>query len=262
RTLWPEAVPDLSLVEATRFYRAGAGMTDVPPSRWGDWWPFIMMLWLTYVVLPRAILLAVAQGHIVLRARRALHSHAGWRALQYRMETPTLDTGNGHSDAEDTPGDFQGAAPRPLPAAAVVIYWGGVADDSLPAAARDKVTLACVAGGRATLESDRQTLQQVADALADGNRNGNGNGNDVLLVTRGWEPPTGELQDFMEAAQSLWPSWARLTIVPVSHDSALRVPRQQLPQWLRLQERFPAGFVSVAVIEPRPARAKESEPYA
>lgn len=258
RGLWPAAVPDLSLVEATRFYRTGAGMSDVPPSRWGDWWPFIMMLWLTYVVLPRGILLAVAQGHIVLRARRALHAHPGWRALQYRMETPTLDTGNGHNDAEDTPGEFHGAAPRLLPQATVVVYWGGVADDSLPTAVRERVRLTCSAGGRATLESDRQTLQQIADTLSDGN----GKGNDVLLVTRGWEPPTGELQDFLEAAQSLWPSRARLTVVPVSHDPAVPVPKHQLTQWLRLQERFPAGFVSVALIDPLAANAAESEPDA
>lgn len=256
RGLWPAAVPDLSLVEATRFYRTGGGMADVPPSRWGDWWPFIMMLWLTYVVLPRAILLAVAQGHIVLRAKRELHSHAGWRALQYRMETPTLDTGNGHNDAEDTPGEFQGAAPQPLPPAKVVVYWGGVANDSLPVAARDRATLACAAGGRATLESDRQTLQWIADTLADGN------GDDVLLITRGWEPPTGELQDFLEAAHSLWPSRSRLTILPVSHDPAVPVQKHQLPQWLRLQERFPAGFVSIALVEPHPTHAVASEPDA
>lgn len=251
--LWPAAVPDLSLVEATRFYRTGTGVSDVPPARWGDWWPFIMMLWLTYVVLPRAILLVVAQGHIVLRARRALRAHPGWRALQYRMETPTLDTGNGHNDAEDTPGEFYGAAPRVLPQATALVHWGGVADDCLPAVARERVRLACSAGGRATLESDRHSLQQVADALSDSD------GNDVLLVTRGWEPPTGELQDYLEAAQSLWPSRARLTIVPVPHDCAVPVPKHQLTQWLRLQERFPAGFVSVALTDPLPANAAESE---
>ncbi len=251
--LWPAAVPDLSLVEATRFYRTSTGMSDVPPTRWGDWWPFIMMLWLTYVVLPRAILLAVAQGHIVMRARHALHAHPGWRALQYRMETPTLDTGNGHNDAEDTPGEFHGAAPRLLPQASVLVYWGGVADDSLPAAARERARLISSAGGRATLESDRQTLQQIARTMSDSN------GSDVLLVARGWEPPTGELQDFLEAAQSLWPPRTRLTIVPVSHDTAAPVPKHQLTQWLRLQERFPAGFVSVALIETLPANAAESE---
>lgn len=243
-TLWPAAVPDLSLVEATRFYRAEGNAAQVPAARWGEWWPFVMMLWLCYVVLPRTLLLLLAQGHIALRARRALQTHPGWRALQYRMETPTLDTGNEHNDAEDLPADLQAALPRSLPDAAIAVYWGGVADDSLPVDVTRRLQQRLVAGGRATLEEDRQTLQRVADAIAE-----NGNG-DVLLVTRGWEPPTGELQDFIDAARDLWPQAGRLTIVPVAPGSAAPLDRHQLPQWLRLQERFPAGFVTIGLAVP------------
>lgn len=242
--IWPAAVPDLSLVEATRFYRADTSASDVPVARWGDWWPFVMMLWLCYVVLPRMILLVLAQVHIVLKARRALQNHPGWRALQYRMETPTLDTGNEHNDADDLPGELQGSVPRPLPEAAVAVFWGGVADNSLPVAINGQLQQRYVAGGRATLEEDRQTLRQVADRLAENKEN------DVLLVTRGWEPPTGELQDFIEAAHALWPSSASLTLVPIAPEPAAPLDRHQLPQWLRLQERFPAGFVSVGLAVP------------
>lgn len=256
RGLWPAAVPDLSLVEATRFYRSADGMSDVSASRWGEWWPFVLMLWSSYVVLPRAILLAGVQVNIVWRAKRALQTHAGWRALQYRMQTPTVDTGNSHNDAEDAPVDFQGRSSLPLPAAAVVIYWGGVADDSLPAAVTEHIRLACFAGGRASLASDRQTLSQIASALA------NGAGDAVLLVTRGWEPPTGELHDFIEEAQSLWPSPARLTLIPLAQNTALPVPAHQLPQWLRLKERFTAGFVTVSLIESPLATAAAGEAHA
>ena len=244
-TLWPAAVPDLSLVETTRFYRVGANATEVSAARWGDWWPFVMMLWVFYVVLPRAILLLLAQAHIALHARRALKAHPGWRALQYRMQTPTLDTGNEHNDADDLPGDLQGAVPRALPDAAIAVYWGGVSDNSLPADVTGQLQQRLVAGGQATLEEDRQTLLQVADAMAGARGN-----NEVLLVTRGWEPPTGELQDFIEAARALWPSDARLTIVPVSPDVATAIDRHQLPQWLRLEERFPVGFVRIGLALP------------
>ncbi|MEQ8514805.1 MAG: DUF2868 domain-containing protein [Chromatocurvus sp.] len=245
--LWPAAVPDLPLVEMTRFYRAETSGAQVPAARWGDWWPFVMMLWLCYVVLPRAILLLLAQVQIVLHARRALQTHPGWRALQYRMETPTLDTGNEHNDADDLPADLQGAIPRSLPDATIAVYWGGVADDSLPPDAGSQLQQRFVAGGRATLDEDRQTLQQVADAIAQDKAS------EVLLVTRGWEPPTGELQDFIEAARDLWPPATRLAVVPVAPDPAAPLDRHQLPQWLRLQERFPAGFVSIGLAVP-PAR--------
>ena len=51
------------------------------------------MVWMSYVVLPRLALLVVAIVHSQMRARKALRAHHGWVALQYRMETPTVDTG-------------------------------------------------------------------------------------------------------------------------------------------------------------------------
>ena len=253
QALWPAAVPDLSLVEATRFYRAEDGASDVPPARWGDWWPFVMMLWLCYVVVPRALLLGLAQLHIALRARRELQSHPGWRALQYRMETPTLDTGNDHNDADDLPGELNGFVPVALPAAAVAVCWGGASARGLPADFAGQLDPVFYAGGRATLQSDRETLQQVADALAEVDHA------EVLLLTRGWEPPTGELLDFIEAAREGWPARTHLTVLPLAPDPDAPLDRRQLPQWLRLQERFPAGFVSIGLAVPLDAPADPNE---
>jgi hypothetical protein len=50
-TLWPAAAPDLSLVEQARFFRAGEMASHLNPARWGEWWPFVTMLWLFYVIL-------------------------------------------------------------------------------------------------------------------------------------------------------------------------------------------------------------------
>lgn len=239
KALWPAAVPDLALVEATRFYRTGDAVAVVPPARWGDWWPFVMMLWLFYVVLPRAVLLVLTQLHIVARARQLLQVHPGWRALQYRMETPTLDTGNQHSDADDLPGDLTDATLVALPESAVTVVWGSVAEGLLPSLAGWEITPVFRAGGRETLESDRQVLDEVAGLLAN-DRNQN-----AILITRGWEPPTGELHDFIAAARERWPQSAHITVVPVAPAPEAPLDRHQLPQWLRLQERAPAGFVSI-----------------
>lgn len=52
--LWPSAVPDLELLEATRYWRIeSAGASG---DRAGDWWPFLMASLLVYNLLPRTLL--------------------------------------------------------------------------------------------------------------------------------------------------------------------------------------------------------------
>lgn len=253
RELWPAAVPDLALVEATRFYRISDDAGAIAPGRWGDWWPFIMMLWLCYVLLPRLALLALTQLQLQWRARRLLHRHPGWRALQHRMQTPAVDTGNRHHDAGDMPGDAQGAVVQPLPDAEAAVLWAGAQVEALPGSLLHRLSLTVSAGGTASLESDRRALAEIATALGEGDRES------VLLVARGWEPPTGELQDFIDAAQATWPASARLVVLPLSRDPASPLPTHQLGQWLRLQERCTPGFLGVSLL-PVPEANGMTEP--
>lgn len=74
--LWPAAVPDPALVEATRYSRlegayAGATGGRAPdPSAVGDWWRFLVMAVAVYGLAPRLLLYALARR----RAARALAS--------------------------------------------------------------------------------------------------------------------------------------------------------------------------------------------
>lgn len=52
--LWSAAVPDYTLVEATRYARVNPLAGDV--TRVGDWWPFLLMSLLVYNLLPRILL--------------------------------------------------------------------------------------------------------------------------------------------------------------------------------------------------------------
>jgi len=57
RHLWPAAVPDPALMEATHFVRIDPDSGSV--KRAGDWWPFLMASILFYNLLPRGLLAAV-----------------------------------------------------------------------------------------------------------------------------------------------------------------------------------------------------------
>ncbi|MGM0768244.1 MAG: DUF2868 domain-containing protein [Pseudomonadota bacterium] len=238
--LWPTAVPDAALVDATRFFRArpDANLTD--PMRLGDWWPFVAMVWLFYVILPRLVLVGVSHLHLRLRARRLLQRHAGMTALHYRMETPTLDTGNAHNDAEDQPDTTTSSQLKALPESDTVICWAGAGEPELPDALNGPQTLVLRAGGRASLQDDAETLAQTAEHLARIARPA------VIVVTRSWEPPTGELQDFLDQAREQWPRASHVAVVPLAESAADAPPHHQLQQWLRFAERLGTDFVHIS----------------
>lgn len=97
--LWPQAVPTRELVEGTRFFRAGPGPEATDPALWGQWWPFVTLLWCTWVLLPRLSLLVFSHWLLRWRASGLLARHPARQALLRRMANPTIDSG--HDQAGD-----------------------------------------------------------------------------------------------------------------------------------------------------------------
>ncbi|GGC67243.1 DUF2868 domain-containing protein [Marinobacter halophilus] len=240
--LWPAAVPSQELIEATRFFRAAPFGAGTAPQQWGQWWPFVSMLWLTWVLLPRLVLLAFSQWLIGYKATRLLQRHPGRKALLYRMETPTLDTGNQHNDAGDLPDTHTRASPGELTDAGHIICWAGAGEPELPLQLLATETRVFKAGGRIALSEDDQLVATLAKALA-------GAASPVVtLVTRSWEPPTGELHDFLEQARSQWPRNSRVMILPLATDANQPPAIHLIQPWLRFTERLPEGFATVVLL--------------
>ncbi len=59
---WPIAVPDVALIESTRFVRIAPNTENI--SNAGDWWPFIFASVLIYNLLPRCLLITVCMLQI------------------------------------------------------------------------------------------------------------------------------------------------------------------------------------------------------
>lgn len=249
--LWPAAVPDLALVEATRFFRSATEPGTVAPALWGQWWPFVTMLWLTWVLIPRLLLLALGIGLVHHRSRRLLTGHPAMHALMYRMETPTLDTGNDHNDAADLPDTDTQAGLLALPDTNLLLCWGGAGEPELPGGLAGAGSEILHAGGRISLADDRATLADIANRLRRNPRPA------VLVVTRSWEPPTGELDDFLTDACAQWPASVRIVLVPLSLDGQREPESHQLRQWLRFADRLDPERVGVSV-----PRLEWQDPYA
>jgi len=239
--LWPAAAPDLTLIEATRFFRAGTAQASPDPSLWGQWWPFVTMLWATWVLLPRLVLWFLAAALIRHRSRRLLATHPAMHALLYRMETPALETGNAHHDADDLPDTRVRDNLQSLPDSDALLCWAGAGEPELPETLTSGKQLILRCGGRTSLADDEQTLNQVAEHCQKTRANA------VILLTRSWEPPTGELQDFLESARKLWPSDTRVALVPLAADINREPDAHHIQPWLRFAERVGNDFVRVSL---------------
>lgn len=225
--LWPEAVPTLELVQASQFYRLADAPAD-NPALLGTWWPFVAMLWLTYVLLPRLLLLMLAALQVRWQAGRALRLHPGWQPLHYRFDTPWVET-RGDEEPQREPAVARTEL-SPLPPSATLIHWAGAGLESPELAARlsdGDAPLQLRAGGNSTLDEDARVLAQAGERRQP-----------VILVARGWEPPTGELSDFIFDAREQWPANTLLALVPLAddHGSALTDPAL-LAQWQRFVDR-------------------------
>lgn len=234
----PAASPSLQLVEETRFFRLDSANGAVDPARWGAWWPFIAMAWLSWVILPRLLLLGVAVIDLRRKSRRALIRHPGYQALLWRMETPTVDTGAETADGGQLPRQHRSTT-VPVPTTSLVVSWAGAtAAGLLP----DLSQPLARAGGNQSLQADRDTLGQLSELTT-------GDDGPLLVITRSWEPPTAELADFLEEATDHLPGRS-IVLLPMAQDAVVRPDDQRLGQWLRFAERIGMG-VQVAAVEAR-----------
>ncbi|SFR65996.1 Protein of unknown function [Marinobacter daqiaonensis] len=226
----PAAAPSLELVTETRFFRLAGSREMENAGRWGAWWPFVAMAWLTWVVLPRLILLLVARLDLRRQSRRALARHPGYPALLWRLETPSVDTGSDTPDSGQLP-DLEASDTVAIPRTSLVVSWAGspAYESQLPEGVGDPLP----AGGNQSLAADRETLRELAARR-------NSSDGHLLVIARSWEPPTAELEDFLDEATDHLPG-IRITLLPVATTSSSRPTAWQLAQWLRFAHRLGRG---------------------
>lgn len=221
----PGAVPSLHLVEQSRYFRAG-DPTTAHPALLGNWWTFLAMLWLCYVLVPRLALLALSRAQLEWRVRHLLNTHPARAAWRERGATPWVESGGeAGRDATPTP-----SASDPIPPLAsdsrVLIRWAGAGDDRLARCLLGDPVRPLHAGGAASLEQDRETLAQARDV-----------GGPLVLVTRGWEPPTGDLADFLDEARERLGAITIQLIPLAAGDRPALTDERTLAQWRRFLQR-------------------------
>ncbi len=89
----PLAVPSPELVEQSQFFRLErADVVAGSPRALGAWWPFTLFALVTYGLLPRLLLLALAAARLRAATGALLLEDSRVTALLDRMASPAIET--------------------------------------------------------------------------------------------------------------------------------------------------------------------------
>ena len=241
----PSAVPTPELIEQSQFFRleGGDGVPDDASRALGGWWPFTIFAILTYGLLPRLALLAIANVRLHAATTALLLEDSRVSALLTRMGSPEIEMAAAdHDEASSSVGASASPVQREITGAAHAVIWEGSLD---PNAAREyarrrlglDATAVVEAGGSRTLAHDRAALEQLAQSGA----------RTFVVFTPAWEPPLLELLDFLTELRRRVSPGAAIVVTPVP-DEERAVSEVERDTWVRAVGRLadPHFYVETA----------------
>ena len=239
----PDANPAIGVIEATRYFRAGADtLPGSDPELLGRWWSFLVMTLVVYGLLPRALSALVADKLLRRAVTRAFAQHPQARTLLERLAPAPVETqsfGPVADSYEEAPAPRSPAAWPPLDLRGAIVNWDDVPlDDSRLGRALGGSNVHH-AGGKRSIAEDRALIEALTS---------DGNNPNVIVVCKAWEPPLLELQDFLHDVERA--PHARAVVLPVRIDSgALRPPTaRDVHVW---QRAFAVNQVALASLPER-----------
>ncbi len=207
----PSAVPDLGLVEASRFYRLETvAVNELTAMQLGGWWPFVLCTILVWGLLPRLVLLMVGRWRLSSATRSLICQDPEVLALLDRLTLPRVDFGPEESRATaDSAGDVASPPAVEPGSTSVALIW----NDALPAEAAGRWGRAHAGGpfGQIVALTSRAGQAGMTSALA----TLHDAPSRVLIFTKGWEPPLLEFADFLTTLREKLGQSVVITVVPI-----------------------------------------------
>jgi hypothetical protein len=224
----PLAVPSSDLVEQSQFFRLQRADVVADAARaLGAWWPFTVLALVTYGLLPRLLLLALATARLRAATGALLLEDARVTALLDRMASPAIETAaEEHERAPPLEIGAATAPDRPMTGTARALIW----ESSLPLdAARNYArrhlgleVLDVAEAGAGRLNNDQAALEQLGAETA----------GTLIVFTPAWEPPLLELRDFLAELRRRIGATASIVVAPVP-DGARAVTAVERATWQR-----------------------------
>jgi len=181
----PGAVPDLSLIEHSRYFRLKTDPGELSAAALTAWWRFLALSIFSYGVVPRACALVVALLRVGAAERTLLLAHPEVRALLDRLESPEIASTSMSAESPAAAPEARASMFDGIAAGDVIIIWNGAAATGQPSA--DAIVIE--AGGERTPDDDREALSRIPPDVK----------GVVRVITKAWEPPLLELHDYLSA---------------------------------------------------------------
>ena len=188
--IWPDAVPGLTLVRDTQYFRGQGGLViDALGS--AGWWRFLLAAMLVYGVTPRVVALGLSAWQRRRALARAFQHFPGVAELHDRLDSRWVETAAESPErhpSSRTPGVRR--PPRSRPERLRAVRWSG-----LTASESDVLRLLgtlggdvaeVLDGGAGSGRSDRELCDRLASDEAA-----------PALLVKSWEPPLGEFLDWL-----------------------------------------------------------------
>ncbi len=254
----PSEVPSLSLIEASRYFRLQELMAStVQPELLGQWWGFLMLCLFFYGLLPRFLLMLFCRHKLGKAISRTLHYFPGRQALLDRLNSAIIETqARSEVKAEATQvllkvdekkqekrGDFSSKS-------IILINWSRfeLTEEPFLVAIQQvgqfSIKASYEAGTNCSLDEDSQVIQSIAET---------GGEEPIGILVKSWEPPLGELADFIEELRGAVSPERAILLLPVSVESGILAqpePRDS-EEWQRFAKSLIDPWLSVSSMMPR-----------
>ncbi len=253
----PVALPDLELVEASRYFRLQNGREGVvvDPELLGQWWPFIMLCIASYGLIPRLIALFFCRLNLARSMTQAICYFPGRQELLDRMNTAIVETHAEQFDsaAVTTTESWKKVAAeknRSAISTIVLINWSSLDLREKPLlemisqAGHFMVSALYDAGSSCGVDEDLRAVRSVSESDPD---------EPVGVLVKAWEPPLGELADFLMDLRDGCSRERLIRIIPVAIGAeGLVVPdKRDLDEWQRFVTEMADPWMSITPIFPR-----------
>lgn len=235
----PQATVDAELVAATRYQSLQTEFGSAQVVAMRQWWPFLFVCIAFYGLLPRFLLCLLF--YLVYR-RTLIQTFVNYPAARMtleRMTSPLVDTrGHDHETALDSSSDTVVRRALPAKRKRMLIAWSG----ALRTDSRPMVNALGMGEEDATpagidLRDDQELLKTINQARSD-----------VLILVKSWEPPLGELGDFLRGISPKLDCYLVLLPLP-----GRGIKPEELADWQQFaRQKHHPRMVLVAASEDKP----------
>jgi hypothetical protein len=225
----PSAVMTNDNLQLSYFVRG----TTVVTEKAQGWNEFLVMSIVVYALVPRLILFVASKHFYSSQLMRSFIRYPGAERVLARMATPVVQTQGEHQSAQILHEPFGGTVDPQL----VLLDWGGALGypdkEQIPALGIVPAGQTLIAG-TGSLQADKKCARQIDE----------GKYPRLKVVVKAWEPPLGELRDFLGSLHFV--KHCTLCLLPLKNTP---VKTQSIEDWHAFSRNLNIDVVDVTVLE-------------